>query len=168
MTEAIQWCNEILAAAPDDRGIEMPIAHALAHMHARLGNFELARSQAARCLEIANESGQRSAAMTLTEAAADLETLAGDHATAERMLAVGCDWFSSLGAPHAVLEAFHGLSQGYGHIPVDVQRLAAIADAQGPLSLGRLRGPPPQGGRALLEAAMAGAHLNEGRYVEAE
>ena len=68
----------------------MGIAHALAHMHARLGDFALARSLAARCLEIANESGQRTLAAVLTEVAADVETLAGEHAVAERMLAEGC------------------------------------------------------------------------------
>jgi class 3 adenylate cyclase/tetratricopeptide (TPR) repeat protein len=154
--EAIRLCNDILARAPDDRGIEMPMAHALAHMHARLGDFARARSLAARCLGIANESGQRNEAAALNEVAADVETLAGDHEAAERMLAQGCDWFVAMGAPHATLEALHGLSQVAGGHTVDVERLAAIAAGRGPQS------------RALLQAAMAGAHLNAGHLVEAE
>jgi class 3 adenylate cyclase/tetratricopeptide (TPR) repeat protein len=154
--DAIRRYNDILAHAPDDRGIEMPMAHALAHMHARLGDFERARSLAARCLEIANESGQRMEAAALNEVAADVETLAGDHEAAERMLAQGCDWFVAMGTPHATLEALHGFAQVAAGRTVDVERLASIAATRGPQT------------RALLEAAMASAHLNAGRLVEAE
>ena len=65
VADAIRWCDDVLAEAPSDRGIEMGVAHALGHMHARLGNFELARSYAARCIEIAAESGQRNEAIVL-------------------------------------------------------------------------------------------------------
>ncbi|MEA2673266.1 MAG: hypothetical protein QOI92_458, partial [Chloroflexota bacterium] len=125
--DAIRQCNDILARAPDDRGIELPIAHALAHMHARLGEFELARSLAARCREIAAESGQRSLAALLTEVAADMETLAGDHEAAERILAEGCSWFVAMGQPHMVLETLRALTQVAGGRPVDVERLARMA-----------------------------------------
>jgi class 3 adenylate cyclase/tetratricopeptide (TPR) repeat protein len=154
--DAIRRCNDILAQAPDDRGIEMGIAHALAHMHARLGEFAQARSLAARCLEIANESGLRTDAAALTEVAADVETLAGDHDAAERILAEGCDWFVAMGEPHATLEALHALSRVACQRPVDVERLAGMAAVK--------RGSA----RALLEAAMAGAHLSAGSLVEAE
>ncbi len=154
--EAIRWCNDVLARAPDDRAIEMGIAHALAHMHARLGEFELARSLAGRCLEIATESGQRIRAAALTEVAADVETLAGNHAAAERMLGEGCDWFVATGEPHPFLEALHALSQVAVGREVDVERLARIAAGQ------------HGSGRALLQAAIASAHLNAGRLAEAE
>jgi class 3 adenylate cyclase/tetratricopeptide (TPR) repeat protein len=156
VSDAIRLCNDILAAAPDDRAIEMPVAHALAHMHARLGDFELARSLAARCLEIATESGERRMANTLKEVAADVETLAGDHQVAERVLAEACNWFVAMGAPSAYLEALHGLSQVAAGRTVDVERLAGMAAGE--------RGER----RALLEAAMAAAHLSAGRLVEAE
>jgi class 3 adenylate cyclase/tetratricopeptide (TPR) repeat protein len=156
VSEAIRWCNDILASAPDDRAIEMGIAHALAHMHARLGDFELARSLAARCIEIAVESGQRADAAALTEVAADVETLAGNHVAAERMLADGCDWYLATGKRHGVLEALHALTQVDCGQLVDVERLAAMA-----------AGRPPET-RALLEAAMAAAHLSAGRVAEAE
>ena len=156
VSEAIRWCDDILAEAPDDRGIEMPIAHALAHMHARLGDFELARSLAARCREIAAESGQRSWAATLTEVVADVETLAGDHAAAERILAEGCDWFVAMGESNVTLEALRGLASVAAGRPVDVERLAGMAAAKHGHA------------RALLEAAIAGAHLNAGRLAEAE
>jgi tetratricopeptide (TPR) repeat protein len=166
--DAIRQCNDILARAPDDRGIELPIAHALAHMHARLAEFELARSLAARCREIAAESGQRSLAALLTEVAADVETLAGDHRAAERILAEGCDWFVAMGQPHMVLETLHALTQVAGGSPVDVERLASMAAHWSPVVVG-LRGFGQRGSsRALLEAAMAGAHLSAGRLIEAE
>jgi tetratricopeptide (TPR) repeat protein len=134
----------------------MPVAHALAHMHARLGDFTRARSLAARCREIAAESGQRPWAATLTEVVADVETLAGDHAAAERILAEGCDWFVSMGESNVTLEALHGLASVAAGRPVDVERLAGMASAK--------HGHP----RALLKAAIAGAHLNAGRLAEAE
>jgi len=156
VSEAIRWCDDIFEEAPADRGIEMPIAHALAHMHARLGDFELARSLAARCREIAAESGQRPWAATLTEVVADVETLAGDHAAAERILAEGCDWFVATGEPNVTLEALHGLANVASGRPIDVERLAGMAAARHGQA------------RALLEAAVAGAHLNAGRLAEAE
>ena len=156
LPEAIRWCNDILARAPDDRAIEMGIAHALAHMHARLGDFALARSLAARCLEIANESGQRMLAAALAEVAADVETLAGNHAAAERMLAEGCARLVAMGAPSVVDEAAHALSRIACGLPVDGERLAGLATTTD-------RAP-----RALLKAAIAAAHLNAGSLVEAE
>jgi class 3 adenylate cyclase/tetratricopeptide (TPR) repeat protein len=156
VTDAIRWCNDILARAPDDRAIEMGIAHALAHMHARLGDFALARSLAARCLEIANESGQRTLAAVLTEVAADVETLAGEHAVAERMLAEGCAERAAMGAPNLSNEAHHALSRIASGLPVDGERLAGLAATAG------------QPGRALLETAIAAAHLDAGALVEAE
>jgi tetratricopeptide (TPR) repeat protein len=154
--EAIQWCNDILAGTPDDRGVEMPIAHALAHMHARLGEFDLARSLAARCLEIAAESGQRSEAALLTEVAADVETLAGNHEAAERILARGSDWFVARGQPQPVLHALHVLTQVACQTEVDTDALAIMV------------APKKRAVRALLETALAAAYGQAGRLDEAE
>ena len=156
MAEAIRWCDDVLARAPDDRGIEMGVAHALAHMHARLGDFELARSYAARCIEIAAESGLRGEAIVLTEVAADVETLAGNHEAAERMLAEACDWYIAMGKPHYILEALHALTQVDAGQPVDVERLAGMVEGRSPAT------------RALLEVAMADAHRAAGSLPEAE
>jgi class 3 adenylate cyclase/tetratricopeptide (TPR) repeat protein len=156
VAEAIQLCNDLLSSAPDDRAIEMPVAHALAHMHARLGDFQLARSLAARCVEIATESGNRNMATTLKEVAADVETLAGNHDAAERLLAEARDWFVAMGKPQATLEALHALSQVASRQPVDIAALVVMADEN------RL------GQRALLQSAIAGAHLNTGALAEAE
>ncbi len=156
VSDAIRWCDDILARAPDDRAIEMAIAHALAHMHARLGDFELARSLAARCLEIANESGQRTDAAVLTEVAADVETLAGDHDAAERILAEGCAWHVAMGKKHFTLEALHAMAQVACGRPVDVERLAGMVAGRSPQT------------RALLETALASAHLSAGRLADAE
>jgi class 3 adenylate cyclase len=100
--------------------------------------------------------GERIEAAALTEVAADVETLAGDHDAAERVLAAGCDWFLANGGPHEILEALHGLAQVAAGHPVDVQRLADMAAGT------------TRASRALLEIAMAAAHLCAGSLVEAE
>ena len=125
--DAIRRCHEILAHAPDDRGIEMAMSHALAHLHPRLGQFELARPLAARSREIAAESGQRAEAAELTEVAWDVETLAGDHEAAERIIAEGCDQFAAMGEPNPLLERLLALSRLARGGAVDVDRLTGIA-----------------------------------------
>jgi tetratricopeptide (TPR) repeat protein len=155
VAEAIGWCELMLARAPGDRAMELGLAHAQAHMHARLGNFELARSLAARSIEIAAESGQRTEAATLNEVAADVETLAGNHQEAERMLAAGCAWFTERGKTMAVLEALHALAQVQSGQTVDTQRLAGMVGKS-------------QSATALLHTAMAAAELADGHVSDAE
>jgi tetratricopeptide (TPR) repeat protein len=125
--DAIVRCRDILALAPDDRGIEMAMSHALAHLHAHLGHFELARPLAARCQEIAAESGQRADAANLAEVAWDVETLAGDHEAAERIIAEGFDQFAAMGEPNPAFERYLAQSRLALGRPVDVDRLAEIA-----------------------------------------
>ena len=156
VTDAIRRCDQILARAPDDRGIEMAMSHALAHLQARLGHFELARPLAVRCREIAAESGQRADAAHLTEVAWDVETLAGDHVAAEAIIAAGCDQFAAMGQPHPMLESFRALSQVALRRAVDVDRLETMAAGKG------------QATRALLDGAIASAQLNAGSIEEAE
>jgi len=114
------------------------------------------RSLAARCVAIAAESGQPGSAASLTEAVADVETLAGDHEAAARMGAVGCDWFNANGQPHGVHEALLALSQVAAGQPVDIDRLASMAATRS----GAIR--------ALLDTALAAAHLRAGALEEAE
>jgi class 3 adenylate cyclase/tetratricopeptide (TPR) repeat protein len=154
--DVIRLCNDLLASAPDNRGIEMPVAHALAHMHAHLGDFALARSLAARCIEIAAESGNWNMANTLKEVAADVETLAGNHETAEKMLSAASGSFVARGKRHATLDAFHALSQVACRQPVDIAGLVAMADEE------------RRETRALLQSAIAGAQLNASALAEAE
>ncbi len=105
----------------------MAMSHALAHLHARLGQFELARPLAARCREIATESGQRADAALLTEVAWDVETLAGDHEAAEKIIAEGTGQFAAMGKPNPMLESFLALSQVAHGRAADVDRLTEIA-----------------------------------------
>jgi class 3 adenylate cyclase/tetratricopeptide (TPR) repeat protein len=138
--EAIQRCRDILADAPDDRGVEQAMSHALAHLHARLGQFELARPLAARCREIAAESGERADVAGMTEIAWDIETLAGDHAAAERIIAEGCDMFAAMGKPSPMLESFLALSQIALGRSVDIDRLTEVAAKEtGWIKANRLR-----------------------------
>jgi class 3 adenylate cyclase/tetratricopeptide (TPR) repeat protein len=154
--DGIRRCHAILRGAPDDRGIEMAMSHALAHLHARLGQFDLARPLATRCREIAAESGQRAEAAHLTEVVWDVETLAGDHEAAERIIAEGCAAFAAMGKPHPMLESFLALSQIALGRAVDVERLETMAADK------------RQATRALLEHAIAAAYLSSRRLAAAE
>ena len=138
--EAIERCRSILALAPDDRGIEMAMDHALAHLHAHLGQFELARPLAARCQEIAAESGQRAEAAGLTEVAWDVETLAGDHEAAERIIADGCERLAAMGGSTPLLDRCLAQSQLTLGRAVDLDRLNKnAARSTGWLHANRLR-----------------------------
>jgi tetratricopeptide (TPR) repeat protein len=152
----IRWCDDTLAQAPDDRGIEVGVVHALAHLHARLGNFELARAFAARSIEISAESGLRSDAIVLTEVVADVETLAGNHDAAEQALGEACNSFIAMGRTQYILEALHALAQVDAGRPVDVERLAAFVPGRAADTT------------ALLNFALGAAHFAAGRLDEAE
>ena len=148
--------QQIRARAPDDRAFELGVAHALAHMHARLGDFELARSLAARAIAIADESGLRRDVISLAELPADVETLAGKHDAAELILREACDAFIAMGKPAALHEALHALTQVNAGLRVDVERLEGML------------GGTYAATQALLHTAIAAARLAEGRLPEAE
>jgi class 3 adenylate cyclase/tetratricopeptide (TPR) repeat protein len=154
--DGILRCRAILHDAPGDRGIEMAMSHALAHLHARLGEFEIARTLARRCREIAAEGGQRAQAAHLTEVGWDVETLAGNHAAAESIVGEGCDEFVAMGKPHPMLEAFRVLSQTALGSAVDVRSLEAADEHES------------GGTRALLDHAIAAAYLHAGNVESAE
>ena len=138
--DAIERCRNILALAPDDRGIEMAMDHALAHLHAHLGQFELARPLAARCQEIAAESGQRAEAVGLTEVAWDVETLAGDHEAAERIIADGCERLAAMGGSNPLLDRCLAQSRLTLGRAVDIDRLNKnAAQSTGWLHANRMR-----------------------------
>jgi class 3 adenylate cyclase/tetratricopeptide (TPR) repeat protein len=154
--DGIRRCLEVQREAPEDRGIEMAMSHALAHLYARRGDFDVARPLAARCREIAIESGQRAEAAHLTEVAWDVEYLAGEYSAAEHAIAEGCSAFEALGKPHAMLEAFRALAQvAQGHVP-DTDRLRTMASGK------------QQAMRALLEVAIGNAELLRGDHAAAE
>ena len=143
--DGIRRCLEVQATATDDRGIEMAMAHALAHLYARRGEFDVARPLAARCRAIASESGQRAEAAHLAEVAWDVEYLAGEFEAAERAVAEGCAAFEALGKPHPMLEAFRALAQvAQRHVP-DLERLRSMASTRQLAT------------RALLEVAIGSA-----------
>jgi class 3 adenylate cyclase/tetratricopeptide (TPR) repeat protein len=127
VSDAIERCRNILAHAPDDRAIEMAMSHALAHLHAHLGQFEVARPLADRCREIAAESGQRAEAANLAEVAWDVETLAGDHEAAERLITEGCEQLAAMGELNPAFERFVTQSRLALGREVDIARLDEVA-----------------------------------------
>jgi class 3 adenylate cyclase/tetratricopeptide (TPR) repeat protein len=156
--DAIRWCDDVMARAPDDRGFEGGVAHALAHMHARLGNFELARAFAARAIEIADQSGLAHDAASLSEVAADVETLAGDHAAAEDILRNGTESLAAMNAAGSqpLFAALHALTQVDAGLPVDIESLTAMVPGSYVST------------QALLNMALGAALLAAGRVDDAE
>ena len=88
--------------------------------------------------------------------AADVETLAGNHETAEHMLAETCDSYVAMGKPNGLYEALHALTQVDAGLPVDIERLAAMVDGAYVST------------QALLHTALGAAHLVIGQLEEAE
>ncbi len=163
VADGILRCREILAHTPDDRGIEMAMDHALAHLHAQLGEFELARSLAARCQAIAAESGQRGEAAGLTEVAWEIETLASDHEAAASIALDGCQRFAAMGESNAMLERCLALSRLALGREVDADRLTEIAARSSgwlrsyrsrPLALARAAAGEPDAAVALARDAV--------------
>ena len=105
----------------------MAMTHALAHLHAHLGHFDVARPLAARCQAIAAESGQRTEAALLAEVAWDVETLAGNHEAAERIITEGCERLVEMGEPNPAFERYVAQSRLMLGRAVDLDRLNEIA-----------------------------------------
>ena len=154
--DAIRRCESIVATAPDDRAIEMAMAHALAHLRARLGEFTLARPLAARCQAIAEESGQPWRAAFLAETAWDVEMLAGDYEAARRIIAEAFDRIAAMGQSNSVLEHCLAVSNIALGRTVDLDRFSEMTTAQNGWH------------RALLEGTLAAVHLDAAHFVEAE
>ncbi len=104
--EAIRRCEEILEAEAGDRAVEGWIHHALAHLVARLGQFDDARDHAARSLAILDENGQVIERASLMEVVADVEVLAGNPAAAVEALEDGLAIVATTGTPSPLLETF--------------------------------------------------------------
>ena len=137
--DAIRRCEEILAGAPDDRAIEMAMSHPLAHLRARLGDFEIARQLAARCQEILIGNGQLATAAFMAEMTWDVETVAGNIEAAEWIASEANDWYAATSDPHPLLEACVARSRAALRKDVDLERLGRAAAGQTRLGEGRAR-----------------------------
>jgi class 3 adenylate cyclase/tetratricopeptide (TPR) repeat protein len=82
----IKRARDILEQMKGNRTVEAYMSHALAHLLAWRGEFQLAREMAARYRTILRENGQEPAYLNAAEAVADVEMLAGNPATAVELI----------------------------------------------------------------------------------
>jgi predicted ATPase/class 3 adenylate cyclase len=78
----IERAERILDQYPGNRGAEAYMAHALAHLRARLGEFDAAREEVARYRGFLHDTGQVIGYWRSAEVLFDVEMLAGDTPTA--------------------------------------------------------------------------------------
>jgi tetratricopeptide (TPR) repeat protein len=76
--EAIARAERIIGEFPDNRGMEAYMSHALAHLRARLGEFDEAREAVDRYRGFLLDTGQLMAYWRSAELQFDVEMLAGD------------------------------------------------------------------------------------------
>jgi tetratricopeptide (TPR) repeat protein len=156
VADAIRRCEAILATEAGNRAVEGWIWHALAHLRARLGEFDAARELASRARAILDEHGQAYEHATLSEVVADVEVLAGDPHAAVRVLEEGLAATASSGAASPMLAAF-------------LARAACLAGDPARAETAAERG---MGGdawvRAIAESSLARVRATQGRHAEAE
>jgi tetratricopeptide (TPR) repeat protein len=97
VSEVVRRCGEIRESARSRPQAEARALRTLAACRAMEGSFDEARQLAERSYEMLNELGLRLRAAFATEAAAFVETLAGDHAAAERALRLGYEITDQVG-----------------------------------------------------------------------
>ena len=78
----IAQAERIIDQYPSNRGAEAYMCHALAHLRARLGDFDAAREAAARYRGFLHDTGQMIGYWRAAEVLFDVEMLAGDTRTA--------------------------------------------------------------------------------------
>jgi tetratricopeptide (TPR) repeat protein len=97
VSEVVLRCGEIRATSRGRPQAEARALRTLAACLAMEGRFDEARDLAERSYEMLNELGLRLRAAFATEAAAFVETLAGDHEAAERALRLGYEITDQVG-----------------------------------------------------------------------
>jgi tetratricopeptide (TPR) repeat protein len=104
--DGIRRCEEILASPGTSRAIEAYISHALAHLHARRGEFDEARSRVETFRTFLHETGQMWTYWFFSEVAADVEALAGNGAEAARIISEGAAQLEQIDKRDPLLDAF--------------------------------------------------------------
>jgi class 3 adenylate cyclase/tetratricopeptide (TPR) repeat protein len=148
--DGIGRCEEILREHAGNRAIEGYMFHALAHLRARLGDFDTARDSARRYRAQLWESGMLRSYWFAAEVTADIEKIAGNYATAAEMLGEG---ISHIDGP-SLLDALMACNLG----AIDRNDEAEEAATR------PLVGTLP---RALSSSALAQVRARQGRLDEA-
>ncbi len=97
VAEVARRCQEVLASSRAGGAIEARVLRALASVRAMEGRFDEARTLARRSRQMLEDLGLRLRAAFVSETLGSIETLAGDHAAAERELRAGFEVVTELG-----------------------------------------------------------------------
>ncbi len=97
VAEVARRCERVLASSRAGGAIEARALRALASVRAMEGRFDEARTLARRAKEMLDDLGLRLRAAFVSETLGSIETLAGDHAAAERELRAGFEVVKELG-----------------------------------------------------------------------
>ena len=152
----IERCREILAIEPEDRIVGAWMAHALAHLQAKRGDFDEARANAALTRRVLLENGQTFDHAVMAEVAGDVEYQAGDPATAFAILSDGLETLHRAGRTSAILSAH------LGHVAWHAREVAAAeATADEGMAAGGWT-------RALTLGTLGRVRASQGRFDEAE
>jgi tetratricopeptide (TPR) repeat protein len=153
----INRCLELLVQYTNQRGVEVHMDHALAHLSARLGAFDQAREFAIRCRAFYRDTGQQVAFAFWSEIHGDIEMLAGDAEAAEGFLREGYDALNALGEQNPAIAALLARSICSQEHWDDAEPLATFAASKE----GSVFAPVAKGSLARVRA-------HQGRVDEAE
>ncbi len=102
----IDRCAELLTQYANQRAVEAHMHHALAHLNARVGQFDHARAFATQHRDFYRDTGQWVGADFVSEVFGDIEMVADDPAAAERVLRQGYDALEARGERRGIQATF--------------------------------------------------------------
>jgi class 3 adenylate cyclase/tetratricopeptide (TPR) repeat protein len=153
--DGIARCQQILRETKGDRTIESYMFHALAHLQARLGEFEAARDFASRYRAKLWESGQVASYWIGSEVTSEVEEMAGKWEAAVDMLQEGIANLRGMASTHLLLAR---LARDLAAVGRDEDAEQAALET---MSGGWTRGT------AVSAATMAGIRARQGQFDEA-
>ncbi|MGZ6256312.1 MAG: ATP-binding protein, partial [Candidatus Limnocylindria bacterium] len=153
----IDRCAELLVLYANQRTVEAYMHHALAHLNARIGQFDQARAIATEYRAFYRDTGQGAAFDFVLEVFGDIEMLAGDPAAAERALREAYDGLEQRGDRSGAIAALLARSICMQERWDDAEPYATFAAAEA----GSVFGPMGKGSLARVRA-------HQGRSDDAE
>ena len=155
--DGIRRCEQVLAEEGGNRTIAAYMFHALAHLRAMRGEFEVALSLAERFREILRDNGAMSTFWFFAEVPFNIKMLAGEHHEAVNILTEACEHLEQMGEASSILASL--LSQA-------LYATGQLREAKEKAEQARASDVPSfrQGAAGVLAKVLA----REGRLGEAE
>jgi predicted ATPase len=153
----IDRCADLLVLYANQRTVEAYMHHALAHLNARIGQFDQARALATEHRAFYRDIGQGASFEFTLEVDGDIEMLASDPAAAERALREAYDALEARGERNASIAALLARSICMQERWDDAEPYAMVAASEGPSVFG------PMG-----KGSLARVRAHQGRSDDAE